>query len=48
MLEVIHCLPEQGDVTKITVLILEEYTTQEKKVSELITFKSPQICYTVD
>lgn len=31
MLEVIHCLPEQGDVTKVAILILKEYTTQKKK-----------------
>jgi len=39
MLEVIHCLPEQGDITKVTILILKEYTTQ-KKVSELIRSRS--------
>jgi len=32
MLEVIHCLPEQGDITKVTVLILKEYTAQKNKV----------------
>lgn len=42
MLEVIHCLPEQGDIAKVTILVLKEYTTK-KKVSELINFKSPQI-----
>lgn len=30
MLEVIHCLPEQGDITKVTVLVLKEYTTQKE------------------
>lgn len=29
MLEVIHCLPEQGDITKVAVLVLKEYTTQK-------------------
>lgn len=31
MLEVIHRLPEQGDITKVTILILKEYTTKEKR-----------------
>lgn len=30
VLEVIHCLPEQGDITQVAVLVLKEYTTQKE------------------